>query len=46
MPTAEAHYLLGMMDKYDGKTDQATKHFKAAAQSDSESGKQASPGTF
>ena len=41
MPTAEAHYLLGRMDKNEGKTDQATKHFEAASKSDSESGRQA-----
>jgi predicted Zn-dependent protease len=41
MPTAEAHYLLGMMDKSEGKSDKAAAHFKAASQSDSESGRQA-----
>lgn len=41
MPTAEAHYLLGMMDKQQGNTGSAMEHFKAAAQSDSETGKKA-----
>lgn len=41
MPTAEAHYLLGMMDKKSGKLDSASEHFKMAAQSESESGKKA-----
>jgi predicted Zn-dependent protease len=38
MPTAEAHYLLGMMEKDAGRKDKAADHFKAAAQSESESG--------
>lgn len=38
MPTAEAHYLLGLMDKNDGRTTEAMTHFKTAAQSESESG--------
>jgi predicted Zn-dependent protease len=41
MPTAEAHYLLGMMDKNAGRMNEAMAHFKAAAQSQSESGQQA-----
>ncbi len=41
MPTSEAHYLLGKMDKAEGKLDSATEHFKIAAQSESESGQQA-----
>jgi len=41
MPTAEAHYMLGMMDKDAGKMDSAMEHFKVAAQSESESGRQA-----
>ena len=41
MPTAEAHYLLGMMDKSDGRQASAFEHFKTAAQSDSEAGKKA-----
>ena len=42
MPTAEAHFLLGMMDKKDGKTDSAAKHFQAASQSQSPAGQNAS----
>ncbi len=42
MPTAEAHYLLGKMDKDEGKLDSANDHFRIAAQSDSESGQKAS----
>jgi len=38
MPTAEAHYLLGMLDKNRRETDKAMQHFQAAAQSNSESG--------
>ena len=41
MPTAEAHYLLGMMDKQQGNQAAAIEHFKTAAQSDSETGKKA-----
>jgi predicted Zn-dependent protease len=41
MPTAEAHYLLGMLDKDAGNMNEAVAHFKAAAQSQSESGQQA-----
>ena len=41
MPTAEAHYLLGMMDKKNGNLDSALEHFQTAAQSESESGKKA-----
>jgi predicted Zn-dependent protease len=41
IPTAEAHYLLGMMDKDAGKVENAAVHFKAAAQSESNSGQQA-----
>ena len=41
MPTAEAHYLLGMMDKSAGRMNEAMVHFKAAAQSESESGQRA-----
>jgi predicted Zn-dependent protease len=41
MPTAEAHYLLGKMDKDEGNPDSATNHFRIAAQSDSESGQKA-----
>ena len=41
MPTAEAHYLLGMMDKRQGNSAAAIEHFKTAAQSESETGKKA-----
>jgi predicted Zn-dependent protease len=41
MPTAEAHYLLGMMDKKQGNTASAMEHFQTAAQSNSETGKKA-----
>ena len=41
MPTAEAHYLLGMMDKDNGDMNSAVEHFKVASESQSESGKQA-----
>ena len=41
MPTAEAHYLLGMMDKSAGNMENAAVHFKSAAQSESPSGHQA-----
>jgi predicted Zn-dependent protease len=35
MPTAEAHYLLGMLDKNQGDMNSAMEHFKVAAQSES-----------
>jgi tetratricopeptide (TPR) repeat protein len=41
LPTAEAHYLLGMIDKRAGRRDQAISHFQVAAQSQSNSGKRA-----
>ena len=41
MPTAEAHYLLGMLAKRQGDQAAAMEHFKTAAQSDSETGKKA-----
>lgn len=41
MPTAEAHYLLGMLDKRAGDQGAAIEHFRIAAQSDSETGKKA-----
>lgn len=41
MPTAEAHFLLGMMDKQAGKTDSAAEHFQAASQSQSPAGQNA-----
>ena len=39
MPTAEAHLLLGMLDKQASQTESALQHFLAAAQSDSEAGR-------
>lgn len=42
MPTAEAHYLLGMLDKKAGNTASAEEHFQIAAQSESPSGQKAS----
>lgn len=42
MPTAEAHFLLGMMDKQAGKLDSAAEHFQAASQSESPAGQNAS----
>jgi predicted Zn-dependent protease len=41
MPTAEAHYLLGMLDKDQGNMSSAVEHFKVAAQSESEASQQA-----
>ncbi|MDZ4729303.1 MAG: M48 family metalloprotease [Xanthomonadales bacterium] len=41
LPTAEAHYLLGMLDKNRRQGEPAMKHFQAAAQSNSESGSKA-----
>jgi predicted Zn-dependent protease len=41
MPTAEAHYLLGMLDKDQGNTSSAVKHFETAAQSESETSQKA-----
>ena len=41
MPTAEAHYTLGLIDKNQGNQAAALEHFKTAAQSDSETGKKA-----
>ena len=41
MPTAEAHYLLGMLDKKQGNTASAMEHFRTAAQSNSKTGKKA-----
>ena len=38
MPTAEAHYLLGMLDKKQGNLNGALQHFKVAAGSESEMG--------
>ena len=42
MPTAEAHYLLGMLDKNQGNVSSAVEHFKLAAQSESETSQSAS----
>ncbi len=41
MPTAEAHYLLGMLDKQANQKESALQHFLAAAQSNSEAGQRA-----
>ncbi len=41
LPTAEAHYLIGMLDKSRGQTELAMKHFQEAAQSNSETGQKA-----
>jgi len=41
MPTAEAHYLLGMLDKQAGRQETALEHFLTAAQSDSSAGQKA-----
>jgi tetratricopeptide (TPR) repeat protein len=41
MPTAEAHYLLGMLDKTRGETAKAVQHFQSAANSQSASGQKA-----
>lgn len=41
LPTAEAYYLLGLMDRDLGQQEAAMQNFKAAAQSDSEAGKNA-----
>jgi predicted Zn-dependent protease len=38
MPTAEAHYLLGMLDSDQGNMKLALEHFELAARSESESG--------
>jgi predicted Zn-dependent protease len=42
MPTAEAHYLLGMLDRDAGDMNSAMEHFKVAAQSESEASQAAS----
>jgi len=42
MPSAEAHYLLGMLDKSAGDMNSAMEHFKLAASSTSVSGQKAS----
>jgi predicted Zn-dependent protease len=41
MPTAEAHYLLGRLDKDQGNISAAVEHFRTAAQSESETGQKA-----
>jgi predicted Zn-dependent protease len=41
MPTAEAHYILGMLDKNQGNVSSAVEHFKLAAQSESETSQNA-----
>jgi predicted Zn-dependent protease len=41
LPTAEANYFLGNMDKRDGNLESAIKHYEAASQSGSEVSKQA-----
>jgi len=41
MPTAEAHYLLGMLDKDQGNVNSAVEHFKLAARSESETSQSA-----
>ena len=41
LPTAEAHYLLGLLDRKDGNEQQALAHFAEAAKSNSEAGKSA-----
>jgi predicted Zn-dependent protease len=41
LPTAEAHYLLGLIAQHGGESQQALEHFRAAASSDSETGRKA-----
>jgi predicted Zn-dependent protease len=41
MPSAEAHYLLGMLDKREGNLNGALGHFKTASGSDSKAGRAA-----
>lgn len=41
LPTAEAHYLLGMLDKKNSQTDAAMQHFQAASQSNTATGQKA-----
>ena len=38
LPTAQAHFLLGNMDRKSGNPDSARQHFEQASQSDSEAG--------
>jgi len=39
LPTAEAHYLLGLLDRDEGQQQKAMAHFQAASQSKSDSGR-------
>jgi len=41
LPTAEAHYLLGVLDRKNGNEEAAQEHFAAASGSNSETGKTA-----
>lgn len=41
LPTAEAHYLLGMLDKKSSQTEAARQHFQAASQSNTATGQKA-----
>ena len=41
LPTSEAHYLLGLLDKNSRQMDKAIQHFQVAAQSQSASGQNA-----
>ena len=41
LPTADAYYFLGMIEKQDGNREAAVAHFQQAAQSSSEAGKNA-----
>jgi predicted Zn-dependent protease len=41
LPTAEAHYLLALLDRESGNTQSSMEHLKTAAQSNSEAGKAA-----
>jgi predicted Zn-dependent protease len=41
LPTAQAHYLLGNMDRDSGQIDTARSHYEQASQSESESGQNA-----
>ena len=41
LPTAEAHYFLGNVERRDGNRDAALDHYRQAAQSDTETGRRA-----
>ena len=41
LPTAEAHYFLGNVERRDGNRDAALDHYRRAAQSDTETGRRA-----